>query len=238
MIKRANCVRRSNSVSGAGEVCGNIAKRCGWPRCDDQRLRCPLTMDVPRNTRLQASASCGGAAVSSLASFSAGRDSPEGSLLHMEVTGAQQAGIGRHPVASREPNDVTLGPARAVGCRANAPPDSGCGCDFLAQTGRGLLRARGLDDVQYHTTEHDEGNDRGVDHIVEEARDEARQEHQHQWIGRKREQRPQTMAMAVHNRFVGPCFQRPPVCLVLCQTAFRGVQLCWRAACGEYGDVA
>jgi hypothetical protein len=59
---------------------------------------------------------------------------------------------------------------------------------------------------------------------MEEARDEARQEeHQYQRIGRKREQRRQTMAMAVYNRFVGPSFEEPLVCLVLGQTAFRGV---------------
>lgn len=89
------------------QVRGNIAKGRGCPRCDDQCLRRAADHGSPekhRSARLGELLRCG----RELTGVFLGRQRfpGQGGLLHMQVTGGQQAGIGRHTVASREPNDV------------------------------------------------------------------------------------------------------------------------------------
>ena len=173
VMRSANCrVPRSNSVSGGrvDQARGDVAERGRRPRRDDQRRRRPAhdrraeeddVAGVRRLTRSDLE----------VARVLLGRHrlARERGLLDVEVSGLEEARVGRHAIPGRQPDDVAgdqVAPADlAPGSIAEGGRRRRHG---VAQSLRDAMGAVGLHEVEHHAQGHHEDDDGGVDPFAED----------------------------------------------------------------------
>ena len=129
----------------------------------------------------------------------------ERGLLHVEVAGLEEPGVGRHAVAGGEPHDVARhdGPARDVS-PATIPQDARHRRHRVAEALGRAVRACGLHEVEHEAERDHDDDDRGVRALAERGGDRARgQEHDDEGVAEGGEGPADDRGAAGSGRLVG-----------------------------------